>query len=53
MKPRRVVVTVELETATSIKGLKEMAKDGWDCWDRIGEDTKVLQVQVNVIKGKK
>jgi len=44
MKPRRVVLTVELDTDRSLKILKEDAKDVF------GAVAIVIQVQANVIK---
>lgn len=43
MKPRRVIVTIELETAAPLSVLRE--KDGWVC-----DDAEVIQVQANVIR---
>jgi hypothetical protein len=49
MKPRRVIVTIEMTTSVSLKEIKsnysQSTPGGWD--------DKVHQVQVNVIKDKK
>ena len=45
MKKRRVLVSIELETSQNIKDLKVGVDAFFDC-----EETKVIQVQANVIK---
>jgi hypothetical protein len=44
MKKRRVIVTLELETAMSIRDLK----DEYTC--SVEDNEKLIQIQVNVIK---
>lgn len=56
MKPRRVVITIEVETDAPVKELKEAIREeamkesisGYFYYSKF----KVLQVQVNVIKKK-
>lgn len=45
MKPRKLIVTIEMKTDIPVKHLK--AKDFWGL---VGE---IIQIQVNVIKAKK
>lgn len=45
MKPRKVIVTIELLTDMPTRDIKGAAMAGWDV-----DDTKVVQVQVNVVK---
>jgi hypothetical protein len=47
MKPRRVVLTIEVETGVSLKDLKVKIKD------LLAGNLRVMQVQANVIKGEK
>lgn len=56
MKPRKVIVTIELETAETLtvlrdKPLWEEMINNWSAIDAIG--SKVYQVQVNVVQSKK
>ena len=49
MKPRRVVVTMEIESNIPIKDLRK--KEYWQI--DMATDDKLLQVQANVIKPEK
>jgi hypothetical protein len=56
MKPRRVIVTLELTTDIPLKDLR--SADVWhdlmcQLHEDLGKDVEVEQVQVNVIKDKK
>ncbi len=44
MKPRRVIVTIEVESDLTIKDLRRL--DIWECVSSL----KVIQVQANCIK---
>jgi len=50
MKPRRVIVTIEMETGLTGADLKDFYKDADVIWS---ETVKIHQVQVNVIQKKK
>lgn len=49
MKPRRVVIIVEVESTEPIKELKNAAKFGLNYETDLGS-TKIIQIQANVIQ---
>lgn len=46
MKPRRIVITIEVESKEKIADLKQGVKDELE----YSEETRVIQIQANVIK---
>ena len=50
MKPRKVVVIMEVLTDIPIKALKELGN--WRFILKLGEYYKIQQIQVNVVKQK-
>lgn len=46
MKPRKVVLTVEMQSNEAILDLKQIIKDALNCEGK----TEVVQIQANIIK---